>query len=648
VYGFHGAYWRFDLTRGEGARVPIEASVLRRVLGGVGLGSWLLHRESEPDVDPFDPAAPLIFAFSPLVGTGLTTSAKFAVVAKSPLTGGVCDALASSHFAIAGKAMGVDAIVLVGACEEWSELVDGRLRPSANCGRSAEDTARSLAQFGRVAAIGPAGERRVRFAGLSADGRHAGRGGLGAVMGAKRLKAIAVRGEVPTLVADSEGVASIAARIRAKAAGDATRKYRDVGTVGNLLSFDRLGVLPTRNFTQGHFEGAEALSSESWRSTRSHRRSSCASCTIGCGHHYGFERRVDSEAERGPTKDETDHSQTRVEYESLFALGPLVGVADPDIVLAAASRCDELGLDTISLGATLGFAMECGEKGLLENAPSFGDVEALLEWIDAVAYRRGLGDRLAEGSKRLAESLGRGSLAFAPQVKGLELPGYEPRSAQALALGFAVGSRGADHNRSGAYELDFSDEVDRLHGDHRSAQGAVDTEDRAALFDSLILCKFVRGAIDHFYVESAELLSAVTGFDYDEEELRDVARRIVTLRKAFNIREGWRPEDDTLPDRFLSEALTSGSTAGVRLPRERLQSMIQAYNRARGWRDDGYPRDAQMAACLEGLGLEVDPVVSRADVGDDSVRVHGEPKSGYDSSSRGGDGAGAMLGGLAR
>ncbi len=588
MHGFHGAYWRFDLGRGEGERIPIPPEVLRRTLGGVGLGSWLLHRESPPGVEPLAAEAPIVFAFSPLVGTGLTTSAKFAVVAKSPLTGGVCDALASSHFAIEGKALGVDAIVLVGACREPSELVDGRLRPTASWGRTAEETADALRAFGRVAAIGRAGERCVRFANLSAEGRHAGRGGLGAVMGAKRLKAIAVRGGHPTSVADPSRVARLAAALRERSGGEATAKYRELGTVGNLLSFDRLGLLPTRNFRQSQFEGAEGLAAESWRSSRSHGRSSCASCTIGCEHRFGWK----------------GSAPTRIEYESLFALGPLLGIGDPDVVLGAARRCDELGLDTISAGATLAFAMECGEKGLLEGAPRFDEPDALLGWLDDIADRRGLGDRLAEGSRRLARSVGRGALGFAPQVKGLELPGYEPRAVQSLALGFAVGTRGADHNRSGAYEIDLSPEVDRLRGDARSAWGAVETEDRAAILDSMVLCKFVRSAIEDFYPDCAELLAAVTGFEYDAAELREVAERIVNLRKAFNVREGWQPSDDTLPRRFLDEALPSGPVAGARLPKDRLERMILHYNRARGWTDDGYPREPRLLTCFEGLGID--------------------------------------------
>jgi aldehyde:ferredoxin oxidoreductase len=588
MHGFHGCYWRFDLTRGEGERIAIDAAVLERTLGGVGLATWLLHREAPVGVDPLAPEAPLVFAFSPLVGTPLTTSAKFAVVAKSPLTGGVSDALASSHFAIAGKRLGVDAIVLVGACEQPSELVGGRLRPSENWGRSAAETAEALAGFGRVAAIGVAGERQVRFASLSADGRHAGRGGLGAVMGSKLLKAIAVEGDVETSLADPDRVAELAAQLRERASGEATAKYRELGTVGNLLGFDRLGVLPTRNFRESHFEGAEALAAETLAPQRGRRRAACASCTIGCEHRYAY----------------GEGRETRVEYESLFALGPLAGISDPEVVLAASARCDELGLDTISAGATLAFAMECSDRGLLCDGPRFGDGEALLGWLDDIAHRRGKGDLLAEGSLRMARRLGGGAIDFAPQVKGLELPGYEPRSLQTMALGLAVGTRGADHNRSGAYEADFSEKVDRLHGDAGTARHAIESEDRAALLDSLVLCKFVRGALPDLFSDAAELLRAVTGFDFDADALREVARRVVTLRKLFNLREGWDPASDTLPERFLTEPIPSGPAAGARLPRKRLEEMVQSYNLARGWSLEGRPTSASSAALVEGLGLE--------------------------------------------
>ncbi len=572
LFGFHGRYWRFDLSTGRAELRPLPEALLRRTLGGVGLGAWLLHREAPPGVDPLAPEAPLVFSFSPLVGTPLTTSAKLAAVAKSPLTGLISDGLSGSHFAIAGKRSGVDALVLVGACAEPSELVNGELRPTALWGKSAEETERALSAHGRVAAIGVAGENGVRYATISNDGRHAGRGGLGAVMGAKRLKALVVSGEVPTALYDPERVLALARELSARSLGPATAKYRELGTVANLAAFNRIAALPTRNFQSGRFEGADALSAEDLRPVRERARAACASCTIGCEHIYGF-------GERG---------RTRIEYENLFALGPLCGVSDPEAVLAASRRCDELGLDTVSAGGTIAFAMECGERGLLPGAPRFGDAEGMLALLDAIAHRRGLGDLLAEGSRRAARHIGHDSLDFAPQVKGLEIPGYEPRALQTMALGFAVGTRGADHNRSGAYEIDFSDRADRLHGDAASARLAVETEDRAALIDSLILCKFLRGVFQDFYAEAAELLRAVTGWDVTPAELRAVGRRVVALRKAFNIREGWKPADDTLPERFLREALPDGASAGATVPRERLAAMIRSYNLARGWTEDGY------------------------------------------------------------
>jgi aldehyde:ferredoxin oxidoreductase len=272
----------------------------------------------------------------------------------------------------------------------------------------------------------------------------------------------------------------------------------------------------------------------------------------------------------------------------MFALGPLCGISNPAVVLQAARRCDDLGLDTISTGATIAFAMECAERGLID-APGlrFGDGAALLDMIECIGARDGLGNLLAEGTRRMAERVGGGAAAFAPHVKGLELPGYEPRALQTMALGLAVNSRGADHNRSCAYEADFSTQADRFHGTPEAARLAVEAEDRAALLDSLILCKFLRGIFNDLFAESADLLARVTGWDVTAAELRTVAQRIITAKKLYNIREGWTPAEDTLPQRFFAEPLPTGVAAGVGLPRERLQTMIQAYYHERGWDEGG-------------------------------------------------------------
>jgi aldehyde:ferredoxin oxidoreductase len=542
-----------------------------------------MHELAPVGVDPLGPDAPLAFCFSPLVGTPLTTSAKFAVVAKSPLTGMLNDALASSHFAIAGKLTGNDAIVVRGACDEPSVLlIDGdgaRLEPAGDLwGLSAADAEtrlrERLGKAWRVASIGPAGERLVKYATVSHDGRHAGRGGLGAVLGSKLIKAIAVRPSMKVAPADPPAVLAAARDLRARSFGPATAKYRELGTLANLLAFNAIATLPTRNFQAATFAEAPALAAEDLAEARGVARDSCASCSIGCEHIY-----------KG-----AGGRKTRVEYENVFALGPMCAVSDPDAVLEASGRCDDLGLDTISAGGTIAWAMECAERGLID-APwlRFGDADALLRAIDEIGAREGLGALLAEGSRAAARVVGQGSEAFAPQVKGLELPGYEPRTLQAMALGLAVNARGADHNRSGAYEADLSGELDRLAGGDLHVAAAIETEDRAAIMDSLILCKFLRGVFEDPFPDWAALLAPVTGWEVSGEELRATARRIVVAKRLYNLREGWTPTEDRLPERFLSEPLELDSGRQATLTPERLNSMIAAYYTGRGLDPEGVP-----------------------------------------------------------
>ena len=384
-------------------------------------------------------------------------------------------------------------------------------------------------------------------------------------MGAKNIKAIAVRGTQRTEWAHPREMTAISKDLSQRSFGPATAKYRELGTATNLLTFNRFGALPTRNFQSGTFDAADNLSAEQLGATRAKTRESCVTCTIGCEHLYA-----------------TGDGNVRVEYESLFALGSLCGVGDADVVLRASQRCDELGLDTISTGGTIAFAMECVERGWLD-APwlTFGSGEALLRAIDEIGSREGLGRLLADGSRAAAHAIGHNSIAIAPQVKGLEMPGYEPRALQTMALGLAVGARGADHNRSGAYEVDFSDKVDRRHATLDSVRHAIDTEDRAALMDSLIICKFLRGVFDDFHGEMAAMLRSVTGWDVTPDELRDTAARIVAAKREFNLRAGWTPDEDTLPERFFDSPLPNDALA--HLSRERLDALVAEYHRQRGW-----------------------------------------------------------------
>lgn len=593
--GFFGQALVVDVRgdRATGTALELDDHVLRAYLGGVGLGTWLMHRLGPPGVDPFAPEAPLAFVFSSLVGTPLTTSAKFAVVAKSPLTGLLTDALASSQFAIAGKLTGHDAIVIRGRADELSVLlIDGdgpRLEPAPDlAGLPAADTEIRVGQrYGRgwrTAAIGPAGERGVRFATISHDGRHAGRGGLGAVLGAKNVKAVLVKTATKVGVADQAGVLAAARDLRERSFGPATAKYRELGTLANLLAFNAVSTLPTRNFTAATFEEAPRLAAEELHEMRGVARNSCASCSIGCEHIY---------ARKGG-------GSQRMEYENVFALGPLCGVSDPDEVFAASARCDELGIDTISAGGTIAWAMECVERGLIDEPwLRFGDGVAVLTALDQIGARApGLGELLAEGSRRAAGRVGHGSIDFAAQVKGLEMPGYEPRTLQSMALGLAVNARGADHNRSGAYEADLSGDVDRFTGGSPHVAAAVNTEDKAAVMDSMILCKFLRGVFEDPFTEWARLLALVTGWDLDADELRAAARRIVCAKRAFNLREGATSADDTLPARILETPLELGSGRTASLTADRLRSMVAGYYQARGLDDEGRVLEADLADLL--------------------------------------------------
>ncbi len=592
MHGFHGQLLHIDLSCGKSSWHPLAEQRLRAFLGGIGLGTRLLYDYAPPGIEPLAAGNPLILASAPLVGTGLTTTAKFAVVTKSPLSGFIGDSLSSSHFALALKRLGVDAVVITGQAaalvyllisDKGVEIRDAEALRGKTPGETETIICNELkSEDFRIAAIGRAGEHLVRFATISNEGRHAGRGGASAVMGSKNLKAIAVCGRQETQAWDAAGVRGIADRLRERSLGPLTEKYRNLGTVANLAVFNRLGVLPARNFQQSTFDGAEALSGETLAESQFSRSHGCAACTIRCERLF---KAVNGEDQR-------------LEYETLFALGPLCGVHDPQAVTAAARLCDRYGLDTISTGGTLAWAMECSERGLLPEAKKlnlfFGRPDALLAGIEAIARRDGIGDLLAEGSRLAAQQTGQGSGDWAMHVKGLELPGYEPRSLKTMALGLAVSPRGACHNRSGAYEADFSGAVDRFHGDSGRGAWVAASEDFAAVLDSLIICKFLRKCFGDFFPEAADLLAKVTGWDCSASELERAGGRIVMLKRAFNQREGWQSHDDWLPPRLLGEAVSTGVAEGLTLEPAELKAMISGYYRARGLDENGFLTEAKL------------------------------------------------------
>lgn len=582
-----------DLSARSWRRTALGDEVFADALGGVGLAVRLIDHRVRGPLDPLGPENPIVFAAGPFASTPVPAANKHALATISPLTGLLNEGLSSSHFSAVLRRCGLAAIVITGACEDWTTLaIDGdAIRfedASALRGLSAREATKSLREsYGdrslRVCAIGAAGERGVRFAAVENDGRQAGRGGTGAVFGAKRLKAVALRGRGEVAIADPEATARIAATLRERALGPKTAKYRILGTGANMRVLQRMGQLPTRNFTAAQFEGVENVTPERAREAKGsylELRAGCAGCPVQCEHLY-------------VRKTRDRRSAAASEYESVWAFGPNCGVDDLDAVLDAIARCDEHGLDTISTGSAIAFAMECAERGLLARDAldparrfggsaelRFGNGAVLTPAIDAIASRTGLGDVLADGVRAAARRIARGAERFAMHCKGLELPGYEPRALPTYALGLSTCTRGACHNRAATYDRDLRDPSDER-GDEARARDAIEAEDRAVAWDSLVLCKFVRDCFEDFETEAAALWTAVSGIPLDAAGLRGAAQRTWERKRAINARLGWTPADDTLPERLLTEPIPSGPNAGRRVDRARLALLGAAYESQR-------------------------------------------------------------------
>jgi aldehyde:ferredoxin oxidoreductase len=575
-----------DLSKRTVRRSALDDAVFADALGGVGLAVRLIEERVHGPVDPLGPANPIVFAAGPFASTPVPAANKHALATVSPLTGLLNEGLSSSHFSAVLRRCGLAAIVVTGIADAWTTVaIDGadvRFEDASELhGLSARETTKALRDaYGdrslRVCAIGVAGERGVRYAAVENDGRQAGRGGTGAVFGAKRLKAIVLRGRGEVGIADPAATASIAATLRARAVGPKTAKYRILGTGANLRVLQRMGQLPTRNFTAARFEGAERVTPERARESSGaylELRAGCAGCPVQCEHLY-----VRKERDR--------RTAAASEYESVWAFGPNCGVDDLDAVLDAIALCDTLGLDTISTGSSIAFAMECAQNGLVASdafGPElrFGNAAVLLPAIEAIAHRRGLGDLLADGVRAAAAKLGGEAVRYAMHCKGLELPGYEPRALPTYALGLATCTRGACHNRAATYDRDLRDPSE-TRADAARARDAIEAEDRAVAWDSLVLCKFVRDCFEDFDREAAALWSAVSGVPIDADGLRAAAQRTWERKRAINARLGWTADDDTLPERLFTEPIADGPNAGRRIDEARLRALRTIYEGMRG------------------------------------------------------------------
>lgn len=598
MLAYAGKILRVDLSTGKTETIPLEEKLAKQYIGGIGLGFRLLMDNSKPGTEPFSPDNPLIFVTGPLSGTmGPTAGNGYAVVSKSPATGGIAESKAHGFFGPELKRAGYDAVIFTGKSEKlvyaWIDDDSVHLMDAEQLrGKSPYEADVAIREelgdhYIRVSAIGEAGEKLVRFACIINDEfRAIGRTGMGAVMGSKNLKAVAVRGTNDVNVANLDGFKEFIKMIHERMKGPATRKYRTLGTPENVLVLNALAALPTRNFTQATFEGAEKVSGEYLNEHFVKKIIGCATCGMRCDHI--------AVVPEGPYKGST----SRMEFECLWALGPSCGVDRLDAIIEAMRLANYYGMDGISAGVTIGFAMDLYEHGILtkENTDGldlhFGNHEALIEMVKKIGSRDGwLGDVLAEGTKRAAEKIGKGAEQYACHIKGLELPGYDLRGLKTAALGFSVSYRGACHLRSGAYSPDVKGKVDRFKIEKGRGKIVKDGEDLYDVIDSLILCKFSRGTYYDGVEDMANYYTLATGIEMSPDELLKVGERINNLARLFNVREGVGTRKfDTLPPKIMNSPIPDeGVAKGAVVGKEEFEVGLDDYYAVRGWTKNGIP-----------------------------------------------------------
>ena len=604
--GWTGTVLRVDLTRGEIAKEPLREDWAREYVGGRGLAARHLYEEVDPTVDPFAPENTLIFATGPLTGTNASCGARYMVVTKGPLTGAMTTSNSGGRWGPELKFAGYDMILLEGESPEpvWLWILDDRveLRPATHLwGKGVfetEDLIRSETGLPdcSITAIGPAGENRVRFAAIVNDKyRAAGRSGVGAVMGAKKLKAIAVRGTGSVRVADPAALMASQWAMKqdlteAPLTSEGLPAY---GTLALMNVINEHGALPTRNYQEAQFEGAEAISGEELADTRLLANKACFACTIACG-------RVSKISDEGvgrytmkTSPRNWKHATEGPEYENAWSLGADCGVDDLDAILKSNTICNDLGMDPISLGATIAAAMELYEKGVIDDeragmAMPFGSAEALVALSEQTAYRQGLGDLIAEGSKRMGEQLDHPEVFMG--VKGQEFPAYDPRAIQGMGLGYATSNRGACHLRAYTVSAEVVGIPEPM--DPRATEGKAELtrafQDVSTAVDATGLCIFLTFGTTLEAIRP--ILCAATGVDWSDEDLQQAGERIWNLERIWNNRAGLTAADDSLPRRMLAEPIPAGPAKGEV---NKLGEMLPEYYRVRGWSEAGEPSDAK-------------------------------------------------------
>ena len=602
--GYAGQFLRVNMTTGEIKSERLSEDVARKFLGGYGFVAHTLYNEVPDGADPLSPENVLCLWNGPVAGSPVPVSSKYIMGARSPATGFIGFGIASGGIGSELKAAGWDGIVITGKADSLKYLFiqngHAELRDATPYkGKTTWDTEelirRELADDEiRVSSIGPAGELLTCLANVTNDrNRQVGRSGMGCVMGSKNLKAIAIRGTGNVEVADLDSLLELCKDLYKRCRGPATEKYRVMGTPANVLVHNRLGCLPTNNFQKGTFDRAEECSGERMLETMVKKVVACPSCPIACDHI--------NVVKEGPWAG----AVSSVDYESLELLGPNCGVSDLGAITKAVELCDTLGIDTISAGGTVSWAMEAYEKGMLtrEDADGldlrFGNAEAMVEAVRRMCLREGkLGALIADGAARASERLGKGS-EFAMVNKKLEWGAYSLRSLQTATLGFATSVRGACYLRSGSYQPDVKGTVDRYKLDRSRGKVVFDGENLYAIIDSMIICKFTRG-IYKSNDEIASVIRMVTGFDVSDEEMIKTGERIHNMAKLFNVKFGAHRTDDYPPPRAFDEKMYDDVSDGAVIVREEYDEALSGYYEERRWNEDGIPTKA----LLEELGID--------------------------------------------
>lgn len=603
--GWVGQVLRVDLSAGTATAEPLNLEWAAECIGGRGLGARYLFAEADPKLDSFDPRMPIIFATGPLTGTNASCGARYMVVTKGPLTGCITTSNSGGHWGPELKFAGYDLLIVTGRAAEpsyiWIRDDEVEIRSAASLwGRGVWDTEDLLREEigvpqAKIASIGPAGENLVRFAAVMNDKhRAAGRSGVGAVMGSKNLKAIAVRGTNGIPIAKPLEFLTNQWNKKASLRDSRGRQsFTKYGTSSTIAPINAIGSLPTRNFQQTVFEDTDKISGEVINENYVVANKACFACTIACGR----VSKISDEAGGRFTLHTSPRNWRQAgegpEYESMYGFGPEVGVGDPEALIAGHWLCNDYGMDPISAGATIGTAMELYQIGAVSNDVTggpleWGDSGRMLGLLEDTAFRRGFGDELAEGSARMSQKFGRPEIAMVS--KGQEFAAYDPRGLQGRGLSYATSNRGACHLKAEVLRADYKDP-----SHVGKAELVANSENEVAVTDSSGLCLFLSsGATFDDY--RAEFNSA-TGSDYSNEEIVLAGERVWNIERLFNLNAGITPADDTLPKRMLEEPIPSG-------PREgnvsHLAEMLAEYYESRGW-PQGIPSKERLVA----LGIDL-------------------------------------------